>query len=452
MHHDSHARREGVAAHVSSANATSQSEWPASDLRAHPALVVVTPRLSFAEENDTLPGIVAPASPFTESVSLAADRRDVFRITLQEGDILDISVSVPSLYSEDATVAIFGPDVTDLDDLASAIAYSGVTHWWRRIGVPEGRGGDYYLCVTASTEATTTYRVGWFTYRSHTHELGPTETTVTVVRGSPVTLQVQASWELAEPDLRTFTAEGDQPWLTVEPSSGIAGPDRSRFFNLRINADALVPGSYEGTATIRVVGLEPRTCGIHLNVLDGSHLSISASASNVKYGSLVTFSGQLTDLDGVLRPGRRAVLLESFDDRYWTPAASVVSSTGVLSVDVPVHRNAYFRWKFEGGGDEAEAVSPKWLVQSTASVSAPNVASHLRRNHTYVFHGHLKPGHKSGRYLIRVYWQYYSHGTWHAQASLKVRVTNSGSYSKYTFHDHYTQRLAPALAREGSPQ
>jgi hypothetical protein len=200
----------------------------------------------------------------------------------------------------------------------------------------------------------------------------------------------------------------------------------------------LALGSYDATVSVRLANGEPRTCAVHLHVLEQPTIPTSTSNLHVTYGKQVTLKSSLKRANGTLLPGMRVALQRSYNGSSWTAVTAPVSLTGSYSVVVPhVYRKTYFRWVFGGIGDFAPCTSASKLVESYASVTAPNVGSHLRLKHTYVAHGHLKPQHASGTYAITVYWQYYYRGAWRAEDSLKLRVTNSDSYSKYTYGESY---------------
>ncbi len=233
------------------------------------SLAVTAPATAFAESDDTLPGIAAPASPFEGSVEATGDVVDIYRFNLTEGQF--ISLGVTQTTEATASVGFFGPDATEPLDPASAISSATIdsvsTGFASDFTARSGQAGDYYLGV-AAISGDSTYTVSW-SISDPSFSLDSTSTAVTVVQGeSAADRFFNANWgELGSVPV-TFTAESDQAWLTATPGSGEASSNGSQKLTLKTDTSGLAIGSHEATVTVRILGAAPQTHHVSVNVLD----------------------------------------------------------------------------------------------------------------------------------------------------------------------------------------
>jgi len=404
-------------------------------------LFAASPAAAFAEPNDTLPGVAAPASPFVDAVQLTGDLRDIYRFTLAEGQSLWIEVGHehPASSSGQLSLALFGPGTTDVDDLSGAITSSTLSPGYIAlydVVARAGDGGDYYLSNTASS-GETTYAVSWG-INTPSFELNPTSVSVTAIKGGQIeTPYCQANWGPVGSHPTTFTVDCDQPWFSADPAEGGAQSYYSTRIEFPIDVASLTPGSYEGTATVRVLGAIPQAFHVSLHVLDQPTMSVWSSTQHVDYGALVTIAGSLRNGGGALMPGRSATLQRSYDGRSWSNVRTLLSTTGSYSTRVNVYRNTTFRWSFAGEADAAACSSPWRVVKSHVYLPRPIVPSHMHKGRWYTNGGILKPQHTNGVFALTIQWQRYSRGAWRSEPKMGVRALNYKTYSIYGYRERY---------------
>jgi hypothetical protein len=406
------------------------------------AFFAFIPTLAFAEPNDTLPGSPAPASPFSDAVSATGDLRDVYRFTLSEGQNFSVLITGSELQpGQKASVTLFGPTVTNLDDLSSAISTGTLEtghHFEDAFVIRAGQGGDYYACVNAVSQDAT-YYVTWQT-TSPSVSLTPTSTAISVIKGQPAqVLGFWATWHLLPSESIPFAVDCDQPWLSAVPATGSADGYWDVGLGVRVDPNVLAPGTHEGTATVRLFGAEPRTFRVSVHVLDQPTMSIAASTARVNYGGKVTLSSALRSSSGGLMPGVQAALQRSYDGANWTTLTAPVSPSGAYSAVVAVDRKTRFRWVFPGATDITPCMSAEKIVESYASVGKPNAPTRLRPKRNYLVLGILKPHHANGSYPIQMQFQYYRRGKWRNESFARVKAFDYKGYSQYGYWDRYAR-------------
>lgn len=407
------------------------------------AFVAGLPATATAVLDDALPGVAPTLSPFEASVEATGDVRDVYRFSILEGQFLSAKVAQTS--EATAAVAVFRPGTTDLDNLTSAISSATLgphSSFAADVTAQRGGAGSYFLDVVARSGAST-YTVDW-SIKNPSFSLLGFSAARTVIKGSAAEdVTFKATWGNLGTTPMPFTSQSDKPWLVTTPATGMASSNTNQQFTLTVDAGALAPGYHDATATVDILGADPKPFRVSVHVLDQPAISVASSTSKVKYGGRTTITGALKTSAGALLPGRKATLQRSYDGvTGWTNVvAPLESATGNYSVSTPVYRNTYFRWVFDGGGDYAPTASVNKRVYSYAYVQRPYVPRHIRPRHTYTFKGSLRPQHTAGSSAIRLYWQYYSRGKWRNESSMSVLVTNYSNYSIYKYRDRYGKNV-----------
>jgi len=400
------------------------------------------------EDNDTAPGVALPPSPFSGSVGVGAsgDPRDVYKVSLTEGQFLDVEVAQTS--DATASVALFGPGTTDVTDLSSALSTATLGPsgtYAEAITAHAGKTGEYYLSVAAVSGDSTygvTYAVG-----TPSFSLDSTSAAITVVKDQGAAdLHTQAVWSNLGPEPVVFTTESDQSWLSATPATGTANTNTSQLLTVSANTATLAVGSHEGTITVRVPGATPKTYRVSVNVRAATAMTAWASNAQVRYGYLVTFKSTLKDAVDAKLPSKQVALQRSYNGSTWTTVTAPISATGDYSVALKVYQNSYFRWIYRGDTGTAPSVSPTKLVKSYAYLTRPAVPTRVVPGRSYTFSGILRPKHTAGTSPVRVQFQYYYRGKWRTDSYLNVRIRNhkDGISSEYRYADSYPKGVPRA--------
>jgi type VII secretion-associated serine protease mycosin len=110
-----------------------------------------------SDPDENIPGIVLPASPFSDSLASTSDVRDVFRVALTSGQAL--SVELTAAPTTDYDLHLFGPAATDvLTDIPVASSIGAV--YPERVAFRATETGDYYVSV-ARVSGSGPYSLTW---------------------------------------------------------------------------------------------------------------------------------------------------------------------------------------------------------------------------------------------------------------------------------------------------
>ena len=217
---------------------------------------------------------------------------------------------------------------------------------------------------------------------------------------------------------------------TVESESGDANPEAftdfeattSGYYYYCVNAwTAPTPMSYTITWSKKTA---PTTS-----------MALVHTPTNPAYGS----AARLTAL---LRYGTTPLSGKRVYFQRWTGSKWVnISSTSYANTDsygkayynvVPYNNSkTIYRALFLSSGGYASASALRGVLPKVY-LSTPAAPSSMTRGKSYAISGYLKPKHTAGTWPVRIYKYRYESGTWVNRGYHSARVSDYGSYSKYT--------------------
>jgi len=86
----------------------------------------LSPRLATGASDDDIPGVAIPASGFSGSLNYSTDRNDIYRVYLNAGQRIAVSMTGPS--GTDFDVYLYGPSATSIASASSVARDAGVTY------------------------------------------------------------------------------------------------------------------------------------------------------------------------------------------------------------------------------------------------------------------------------------------------------------------------------------
>ncbi len=401
------------------------------------------------DDDDDVPGVALPASPFNGTLDQSTDVDDVFKVELTAGQKVTFSMTGTG---PDFDLYLFKPNTPTVggDSYTTwGVAASEGDASTEQFSYTAAETGTYYLDVCAATGA------GSYQITYNLNATGPTDDDddvpgVALPAKPPVQDDLDADTDTD--DVYRVHLKAGQVFM-----AGLGGPQGADFdLYLFMPGTETVRGDAVGdwiVARSEQSGSEegfayqvPEEGDYYLDVcaaegagtytLDYLIQSVSkttvSSASTISYGQAVTLTGKLTDTSGKAISGRtlKVEALATGSSTWRAVGTRTTSSTGSYSISArPVIRTTY-RVTFAGDNSYGPSRASR-TVLVRASVSTPVVPSTARRNASVTIYGYLKPRHTSGSAAVRIYAYRYVSGRWRSVGYANAKVVNYSSYSKY---------------------
>ena len=163
--------------------------------------------------------------------------------------------------------------------------------------------------------------------------------------------------------------------------------------------------------------------------------TLTASGSGtIAYGASKTVTGTLVDEASAPLSGRTLTLQSAASKTAatWVDVTTATTDTnGAHAFSVSPTQTTYYRVRFAGDTDYADAVSSVVSVAVQVYLSTPTRSSTVHVNKSTTFAGYLKPHHTAGAKSVQL--QFYRHvsGKWVHVKTVKATNADHSTYTRY---------------------
>ncbi len=171
-----------------------------------------------------------------------------------------------------------------------------------------------------------------------------------------------------------------------------------------------------------------------ISSLRPTHIGAAATPSAPAYGRPSILSARVLDLAGAPISGRRVVISSSYDRARWTVMREVWTTTYPATLRV-VRTNKTYYWLRFASDDEYVGSSATLVVYPRVYLSGPRTPSIVTRGRYFTLWGVLKPRHRRGAWIVRLYGYRLERGRW------VLRKRDSAVNVNYSTYTKYVQRL-----------
>lgn len=333
------------------------------------------------DPDDDIPGVAIPASPVNGSVSVSSDPDDVYRLDLDRGQELTVTLDGAEGAETDFDLYLWGPDAQHIAPPDMPVAESTSIESTEQVIFTAPVAGRYYVHVHAF-QGSGTYRLSWL------RGGGPADDDIPGVPAppSPVAGALGVAGDLNDV-FAVSLSEGQQVQASLEASPGaefdlrLFGPGASSVHT----TDAVVASYWRGSPE-RITFVAPETGTYYLNARRASGVGLYAldyaigsattsataldvSAARVGDGSLVSLAATLTSGAGSEPVTGAPVAFEAYDGESWQFVDSAVTdASGTATTTVVAGATLRFRARHSGDDLTAGVTSePADIFERSAS-------------------------------------------------------------------------------------
>jgi hypothetical protein len=162
-------------------------------------------------------------------------------------------------------------------------------------------------------------------------------------------------------------------------------------------------------------------------------VGLSGTSITTNYHQSVTVEATMTETSGTPISGVAVRLQTSSDGvTYADAAAASELASGTYSATVTPEARTYYRLVFAGDSDWAASESSAVLVTPRVSLSTPSSNSSISHTKWLSVTGTLRPAHASSSRTVKLVIKRYRSGAYRSYTSKWTKVSNKGSYSRYS--------------------
>ncbi len=161
--------------------------------------------------------------------------------------------------------------------------------------------------------------------------------------------------------------------------------------------------------------------------------TVDTRSTVISAGATLTLRGHVSS-GGSACGGLSVRLEESTDGRSFrdTGARRVTDASGRFAFAVRPSSKRFYRMSFTGATGLRSSRTGVVAITPKARLSRPSAPISVLRRQRFTVRGYLSPRHRSGAYVVKLYCYRLEGKTWVLRSSKRVRVSNSGSASKYS--------------------